>query len=151
MTILTTDILPHICEHVTRFSDLNKLMRASKPLHTQLAHHAHDHWLRIGKATCGGAHWNEALFTYILGGVDGRYTAMLHMCPWLSAPERLPLDTLKAYGSMNVTVELKELKVAYCFLTPPLVSPIQLVSGLRGLHPLHGALRPRRAPAHPRA
>ena len=113
MSILATDILPHVCAHLARFSELNRLMRASKALHAQLAHHAHDHWLRIGRATCGQAHWNEALFTYTLGRVDGRYTAMLHACPWLSVPERLALDTLKAYGSMNVTVELQGLKVLH--------------------------------------
>jgi hypothetical protein len=86
MSILTTDILQHVCAHLARFSKLNPLMHASKALHAQLVHHAHDHWLRIGRATCCHAHWNEALFTYTLGRVNGPYTEMLHACLWLSVP-----------------------------------------------------------------
>lgn len=107
MTILATDILPHICEHLTHPSELGKLARASKSLNTQIMHHIHAHWLRIGKAICGEAFWREELF----GCTDGRYIAMLHLCPWLSIPERLELDTLKAYSALSVTVELQDLKV----------------------------------------
>jgi hypothetical protein len=111
--LFTTDMLPHICEHLTCFAQLSTLACVNKALRDHIHHFSHEHWLRIGRETCGKAYWNEALFAHTLDRPDGRYTAKLHMCPWLSAPERFQLRTLDAYSAMDTTVELKSLKVGF--------------------------------------
>ena len=123
--VITIDILPYICEHITTLCDLGKLCRVNKVFRHHITHANDAHWMRIGKSICGAAYWNAGLFEYILGRVDGRYTTMLHVCPWMSLPQRFELETLKAYEAMGVTVELEEMKVlllSFCslptFLTP---------------------------------
>jgi hypothetical protein len=115
MAMITADIVQHICEHLTLFIDLSKLSCVNKCLKNQIHHSSDEHWLRIGRETCGKAHWNEELFAHILDRPDGRYTARLHMCPWLSVPERFQLRTLDAYRAMDTTMELRYLKVSALF------------------------------------
>ena len=111
MSILCfADLLSHICEHLTCLTHLNRLSRVNKCLRDRIHHSSHAHWLRIGRETCGETYWNEALF-FDRTLPDGRYTAKLHMCPWLSAPQRFELQTFRAYGAMDTTVELRELEV----------------------------------------
>jgi len=109
MLLLTSDILPLICSHLTCLTHLNRLSRVNNSLKGHIHNASHEHWLRIGRAICGEAHWNEALFTRT---PDGRYTAKLHMCPWLSIPERFELQTFRAYDALDTTVELRRLEVS---------------------------------------
>jgi len=109
MLLLASDILPLVCSHLTCLTHLNRLSRVNKSLKGRIHHASHEHWLRIGRAICGEAHWNEALFGRT---PDGRYTAKLHMCPWLSIPERFELQTFRAYGTLDTTVELRRLEVS---------------------------------------
>lgn len=116
MEVFTVDILPHICEHLSCLADLGNLAGVSTRLRNLIHHSSHEHWLRIGRAICGDAYWNEALFAHTLDRVDGRYTAKLHICPWLSVPESFQLHTLMAYAAMDTTVELRSLKVRLSLL-----------------------------------
>jgi hypothetical protein len=109
MRVFTVDILPHICEHLTCVTDLNRLSRVNKGLRDHIHHSSHEHWRRIGRETCGQAYWDEAHFA---NTSDGRYMAKLHLCPWLSAPERFELRAFQAYNEMDAAVALQSLKVS---------------------------------------
>jgi hypothetical protein len=123
MRVFTVDILPHICSHLACVTDLNRLSRVNKGLRDHVQHSSHEHWRSIGRETCGSAYWNEVLFT---PDADGRYIAKLHLCPWLSAPERFELRTLQAYSEMDAAVELKSLKVCPALVQKPNESELQL-------------------------
>jgi hypothetical protein len=123
MRVFTVDILPHICSHLTCVTDLNHLSRVNKGLRDHIQHSSHEHWRRIGRETCGHAYWNEALFA---PNMDGRYTAKLHLCPWLSAPKIFELRTLHAYNEMDAAVTLKSLKVCPALVPKPTESELYL-------------------------
>jgi hypothetical protein len=104
-------------------TDLNHLSRVNKSLRDHIHHSIHEHWRRIGREICGSAYWNEALFA---PSADGRYTAKLHLCPWLSAPERFELRTLQAYNEMDAAVALQSLKVCPALVQQPNESELHL-------------------------
>ncbi len=47
-----------------------------------------------------------------MGHKDGRYVAMLHMCPWQSAPLVFTLRSLQAYECLDSTFQLVDMKIA---------------------------------------
>ena len=123
MRAFTIDLLNHIFSHLTCVTDLNRLSRVNKSLRDHIHHSSHEHWRRIGREICGSAYWNEALFA---PSADGRYTAKLHLCPWLSAPERFELRTLQAYNEMDAAVALQSLKVCPALVQKPNESELHL-------------------------
>lgn len=137
--IITRDLLPSICQHLLDIRALGALCCADRtcmrflmdpcasgkaiswpyyggagflaPSNSEDVISA-PHWLRAGKHLCGEEFWNETLFDRVVPGPkDGRYIAMLHLCPWRSAPVVFPLRSLQAYESLDATFELMDMKV----------------------------------------
>jgi hypothetical protein len=63
------------------------------------------HWIRAARKICGVGYWNEAHDEH------GRYTTMLHMCPWMAMPVKFDLSTLQSYGNLYATVQLLDMRI----------------------------------------
>ena len=90
MSPLNFDLLPLVCEYV---HDLRALYRISQVDRNcgryLLSACAGRHWARAAKLLCGDEFWDDASFRFDGRMPPERYKAMLHVCPWRSAPMRL--------------------------------------------------------------
>lgn len=113
--IFTADFLPHLCHHMVDVHALGRLCCANRQCSEYLlSPEGGAHWARAGKAHCGEQYWNDRLFDDLLEHEDGRYKAMLHMCPWLSVPEERDVATLTAYANLGADYELLGMKAIDC-------------------------------------
>lgn len=132
-TIITRDLLPSICKNLLSIKCLGVLCRVDKmcrnylldtslsgchsPFHSItlriLTVFKGNYWLQAGKHVCGEDFWNEKLFDHILKEEkkDGRYIAMLHLCPWISSPVVFHLRSLQAYDALDAIYELMDMKI----------------------------------------
>jgi hypothetical protein len=82
-----TDILMLVCAHVDTVQQLALLSRTNKALKEYLSSDEGGRiWLNVAKQTCGEEFWNEACHVK-----NGRYEAMVRLCPWLGERSEEPL------------------------------------------------------------
>ena len=108
--ILTLDILPYICQHIADLHSLGRLCCVDSICRFYLIEEdsgAGKHWMRVGRKMCGFEYWD----TKHHEEGHGRYTTMLHVCPWMAAPVVFSLTTLEAYENLYASVELLGMRV----------------------------------------
>ena len=108
--IFTADLLPHLCDQldVRALGCLCSVNQLCGKYLLSLA--GGKHWAKAGKEHCGEKYWNDRLFDYVLEHDDGRYKAMLHICPWMSAPEEKMITGLEAYAHLGAEYNILGMK-----------------------------------------
>jgi len=109
--LITPDLLPLICSHVTDLRTLGRLCQTNRSIGIYLFSASGDrHWVDIGKQICGEEYWREEAFKISIycyqPDLDGRYMTKLHVCPWLAVPKKFKVYGLDTYSNLDAYYEV---------------------------------------------
>ena len=95
------DLLEVVCRHVDTVLHLGMLSQVRRCFFEYLfSYVGGKHWLHAGRVLCGEAHWPEVNGN-LPHSSDGRYIAMLRICPWLSEVQHFRIDAIRGYMALG--------------------------------------------------